>query len=65
MVMEFRCIANRICRYNIVRTIWFFENSNNIVNIKDGKVGVDMKIVGDKRMPLVEIVEKYKPYLET
>jgi len=24
-----------------------------------------MKIVGGKRIPLVEIVEKYKPYLET
>jgi len=35
------------------------------VNIDDGKVSVDMKIVGGKRIPLVEIVEKYKPYLET
>jgi 3',5'-cyclic-AMP phosphodiesterase len=43
----------------------FFENTYNILNIKDGKVSVDMKIVGGKRMPLSEIVEKYKPYLET
>ena len=43
----------------------FFENTYNIVNIDDGKVSVDMKIVGGKRIPLVEIVEKYKPYLET
>jgi 3',5'-cyclic-AMP phosphodiesterase len=42
-----------------------FENTYNIVNIKDGKAAVDMKIVGGKRMPLSEIVEKYKPYLET
>jgi hypothetical protein len=35
------------------------------VNIKDGKAAVDMKIVGGKRMPLAEIVDKYKPYLET
>jgi 3',5'-cyclic AMP phosphodiesterase CpdA len=43
----------------------FFENAYNIVDIKDGKVSVDMKIVGGKRMPLIEIVEKYKPFLET
>jgi 3',5'-cyclic AMP phosphodiesterase CpdA len=43
----------------------FFENTYNIMNIKDGKVSVDMKIVGGKRIPLVEIVEKYKSYLET
>jgi len=40
----------------------FFENTYNIMNIKDGKVSVDMKIVGGKRMPLSEIVDKYKPY---
>jgi 3',5'-cyclic-AMP phosphodiesterase len=43
----------------------FFENTYNIINIKDGIVSVDMKIVDGKRIPLVEIVEKYKPYLET
>jgi Icc protein len=43
----------------------FFENTYNIVNIDDGKVGVDMKIVCGKRMALSEIVEKYNPYLET
>jgi hypothetical protein len=35
------------------------------MNIDDVKVSVDMKIVGGKRMPLSEIVEKYKSYLET
>src|SRR5919198_793860 len=43
----------------------FFENTYNIIDIKDGKINVDIKIVGGKRMPLVEVVEKYKPYLET
>ncbi|HYZ49796.1 MAG TPA: metallophosphoesterase, partial [Nitrososphaeraceae archaeon] len=43
----------------------FFENTYNIMNIDDGKVSVDMKIVGGKRMPLSNIVEKYRPYLET
>ena len=42
-----------------------FENTYNIMNIDDVKVSVDMKIVGGKRMPLSEIVEKYKSYLET
>jgi hypothetical protein len=35
------------------------------VTIKDGKASVDIKIVGGERTPLVEIVEKYRPYLET
>jgi hypothetical protein len=35
------------------------------VNIDDGRARVDMKIVGGKRMSLSEIVEKYKPYLES
>jgi 3',5'-cyclic-AMP phosphodiesterase len=43
----------------------FFENTYNIINIKDGKASVDIKIVGGKRTPLVEIVEKYRPYLES
>jgi hypothetical protein len=43
----------------------FFENAYNIVNIKDGKASVDIKTVGSKSMPLAEIVEKYRPYLET
>lgn len=43
----------------------FFENSYNIVTIKDGKAAVDIKIVGGKRRSFVEVVEKYRPYLET
>jgi 3',5'-cyclic-AMP phosphodiesterase len=42
----------------------FFENSYNIVTIKDGQASVDIKIVGVKRMLLTKIVEKYRPYLE-
>jgi 3',5'-cyclic-AMP phosphodiesterase len=42
----------------------FFENSYNIVTVKDGQASVDIKIVGGKRMPLAEVVEKYRPYLE-
>ena len=41
----------------------FFENSYNIIEIKDGKTNVDIKIVGGKRLPLLDLVEKYKPYL--
>ncbi|MGC2427211.1 MAG: metallophosphoesterase family protein [Nitrososphaeraceae archaeon] len=41
----------------------FFENSYNIIEIKDGKTNVDIKIVGGKRFPLLDLVEKYKPYL--
>ena len=43
----------------------FFENSYNIVTIMDEQASVDIKIVGGKRMPLAQIVEKYRPYLET
>jgi 3',5'-cyclic-AMP phosphodiesterase len=41
----------------------FFENSYNIIEIKNGKTNVDIKIVGGKRLPLIDLVEKYKPYL--
>lgn len=44
----------------------FFENSYNIINIKkDGKASIDIKIVGGKRMSLLEVVQKYRPYSET
>jgi hypothetical protein len=35
------------------------------VTIKDEQASVDIKIVGGKSMPLAQIVEKYRPYLET
>lgn len=36
-----------------------FENSYNIITIQDGKVGVDLKIVGGSRMPISDMVQKY------
>ena len=43
----------------------FFENAYNIIDIEDGKANVDIKIVGGKRLPLLDLTEKYKPFLET
>lgn len=44
----------------------FFENSYNIVEICDNKkFNLDIKIVGGKRFPLIDLVEKYKPYLDS
>jgi 3',5'-cyclic-AMP phosphodiesterase len=40
----------------------FFDNSYNIIKVKHGKTNVDIKIVGGKRFPLIDLVEKYKPY---
>ena len=37
-----------------------FEDTYNIIDIKDGKINVDIKIVGGKRMPLSDIVKKYE-----
>ena len=43
----------------------FFENCYNIIDIEKGKKPrVDIKIVGKKRFPLSELVERYKPFLE-
>jgi 3',5'-cyclic-AMP phosphodiesterase len=43
----------------------FFECSYNIIDIKNGKSNVDIKIVGGKRLPLSDLVERYKPYFES
>ena len=43
----------------------FFECSYNIIDIKNGKSNIDMKIVGGKRFPLSDLVERYKPYFES
>ena len=43
----------------------FFENTYNIIDIKGGKINVDIKIVGGKRLPLLDLVEKHKPCFET
>ena len=37
----------------------FFENSYNIVNITDGKIRVDLKVVEGKRTPLKDIAQNY------
>ena len=37
----------------------FFENSYNIVNITDGKIRVDLKVVGGKRTALKDITQDY------
>lgn len=42
----------------------FFENCYNIISVQNNIVKVDIKIVGKKRFPLYELVERYKPFLE-
>ena len=43
----------------------FFKNSYNIIDIKDdGKVNVDIKIVGGKRLSLLDVVKNYQPVSE-
>ena len=41
----------------------FFENSYNIIEIAEKKITSDIKIVGGKRFPLKELVEKHSPFL--
>jgi len=39
-----------------------FEDTYNIIDIgKDNRIGVDLKIVGGKRIPLSEVVYRYEP----
>tara|TARA_B100000029_G_scaffold365765_1_gene359113 strand:+ start:5775 stop:6521 length:747 start_codon:yes stop_codon:yes gene_type:complete len=42
----------------------FFENSYNIVKIENGKISIDLKIVGGKRLPLDSIVKDYTRFEE-
>jgi 3',5'-cyclic AMP phosphodiesterase CpdA len=37
-----------------------FENTYNIIDVKDSKINVNIKIVGGKRMPLSNIVKRYE-----
>ena len=39
-----------------------FANSYNIINIEDKKLNVDLKIVGGKRTPMVEVISKYSRF---
>ena len=44
----------------------FFKNTYNIIDINEkGKVNVDIKIVGGRRFPLIDIVKNYNPVPET
>jgi 3',5'-cyclic-AMP phosphodiesterase len=38
-----------------------FEDTYNIIDIKGDKIDVDIKIVGGRRMPLTEVVNRYEP----
>ena len=42
----------------------FFENSYNIVKIENGKISIDLKIVGGERRPLQSIVKDYTRFEE-
>jgi Icc protein len=54
-----------LCGASSTRFRGFFENCYNIIEIEKGKKPrVDIKIVGKKRFPLAELVERYKPFLE-
>ena len=47
-----------------IRFRGFFENCYNIIEVeREKKPRVDIKIVGKKRFPLLEVVESYKPFL--
>jgi len=46
------------------RTRGLFENTYNIITIKDKKIQVDLKIVGGKRMLLEDIVKNYTRFGE-
>ena len=37
------------------------RSTYNIIDIKDGKIDVTIKVVGGKRMPLSNVVKKYEP----
>jgi 3',5'-cyclic AMP phosphodiesterase CpdA len=39
-----------------------FEDTYNVIDIhEDGKIDIDLKIVGGKRMPLSDVVRRYEP----
>jgi len=44
----------------------FTKNTYNIIEIdNDGKVNIDLKIVDGRRLPLIDILKKHKPFPET
>jgi 3',5'-cyclic-AMP phosphodiesterase len=43
----------------------FTKNTYNIIEVNnDGKISIDIKIVGGRRFPLIDIVKKQRPLLE-
>lgn len=40
----------------------FFENTYNIITIKDKRVQIDLKIVGGRRFPIDEIINNYSQF---
>jgi predicted phosphodiesterase len=46
------------------RTRGLFENTYNIITIKDKKIQVELQIVGGKRMLLEDIVKNYTRFGE-
>ncbi|MGA9169614.1 MAG: metallophosphoesterase [Nitrososphaeraceae archaeon] len=37
-----------------------FEDTYNIIDVRDGRIDIDIKIVGGKRMPLSDVVRRYE-----
>jgi 3',5'-cyclic AMP phosphodiesterase CpdA len=44
----------------------FTKNTYNIIEIDDdGKINIDIKIVGGRRLPLIDILKMHRPFPET
>ena len=44
----------------------FTKNTYNIIEIDDdGKISIDIKVVGEKRLPLIDMLKKHKPFPQT
>jgi Icc protein len=42
-----------------------FDDTYNIIDIKNNKVQVDIKMVGGKKVPLLDIVKRFKQKVRT
>lgn len=42
-----------------------FDDTYNIIDIKNNKVHVDIKMVGGKKVPLSDIVKRFKQEVRT
>ena len=56
-------IANA-CTTSSKRVRGFFENSYNIITVENGKIQVDLKVVGGQRTPLEDITKNYARFEE-